>query len=161
MCFDIRITNIIEWIIVIFLAVFGWYIAIRSTIIQQKKERYNDLIQDFHEFVYKFRYTILPDLLSSNDKKYIIQDINHQIKFIYFKAKNLDSLTKDINNKIEQRIKKAGEDFTDSVLLDHDIEDALISSAGDERSETQRKDFYRFVDKFIGECYSITKFNPN
>jgi hypothetical protein len=156
---DINLTNIIEWIIAISLGIGGWYVAIRSTLSQQRKERYNDLVQDFHSFIYNFRFQFLPDLISQDEKKYIIQNINRQIKYIYFKAADVDSLTQNTKNKIYQKIKDTGEIFTDSVLLDSDIENALISSDTNEQIEMQRKNFFQFVDKFIEDCYSITRFN--
>jgi hypothetical protein len=159
MNFDIKITNIIEWIIAISLGIIGWFIAIKSTLSQQEKERYNDLIQDFHMFIYNFRFNFLQDLIKENNNKYIIQNINHQIKFIYYKAKDIDSLTRNKKNKIFEKIKKAGEEFADSALLDHDIENALISKEKDTKIEIQKKNFLQFADKFVETCYSVTGFS--
>jgi hypothetical protein len=159
MCIDIQITNIIEWIIAISLGIVGWYVAIRSTLSQQNKERYNTLIQDFHDFIYKFRHTFLPDLILGDNKRYIIHDINSQIKFIYCKARDLDELARNDKKKIFLKIKNIGEKFIDSTLLDSDIENALISSENNEHTEFYRKNFYRFVDEFLDGCYSTTRFN--
>ena len=154
---DIKLTNIIEWIIAISLGIFGWFIAIRSTLSQQKKERYNNLIQDFHSFLYDFRFIFLQDLITKNKNKYCIQNVNRQIKYIYFKAQNLDALTN--NEKIFEKVKSAGEEFTDSALLDPDIENALISIERNEQVDIQERNFLQFADKFVESCYSLTKFN--
>jgi hypothetical protein len=154
---DIKITNIIEWIIAIFLGIIGWYVAIKSTLSQQKKERYYDLIQDFHTFIFNFRLFLHNSIKETNDK-YIIQNISHQIKFIYFKSKDLDSFIKNKENKIYDKIKKAGEEFTDSALLDFDIENALISTDESEQVMVHKKNFLQFSDKFVEACYSITGF---
>jgi len=157
--FDIKITNIIEWVIAISLGILGWFIAIHSTLSQQKKERYNDLIQDFHSFIYNFRFHYLRELIEENNNKYIIQNINRQVKIIYYKAKDLDNLNKKDEQKIYEKIKKAGEEFTDTALLDPDIENALISSNKDNQVEMQINNFYLFADKFLDICYSATEFN--
>jgi len=159
MDFDIKITNIIEWIIAISLGIVGWFIAIKSTLSQQKKERYNDLIQDFHMFIYDFRFSFLQDLIAESNNKFIIQNINHQIKFIYYKVKDIDSLTKNKKDKIFEKIKRAGEEFTDSALLDPDIENALISVEKNVQIEIQKKNFLQFADKFVETCYSVTGFS--
>jgi len=156
---EIKLTNIIEWIIAISLGVLGWFIAIKSTLSQQKKERYNDLIQDFHLFIYNFRFIFLQDIIIKSNNKYIIQNINHQIKFIYYKAKDIDSLTKDNKNKIYEKIKNAGEEFIDSALLAHDIENALISMEKNEQTEAQINNFLQFAYKFVETCYSVTGFS--
>jgi hypothetical protein len=153
---DIKIANIIEWVIVISLAIIGWYIAIKSTLSQQRKERYYNLIQDFHTFIFDFR-VFLNNAVTEKNNKYIVQNINHQIKFIYFKAKDLDSFTRKKNKKYDS-IKKAGEEFTDSALLDLDIENALISTDESQQDKIHKKNFLQFADKFIETCYSITGF---
>ena len=156
---DIKITNIIEWIIVISLGIVGWFIAIKSTLSQQKKERYNDLIQDFHLFIYNFRFGFLQDIIVNSNNKYIIQNINHQIKFIYYKAKDIDSLTRDKKKRIYEKIKKAGEEFIDSALLVRDIENALISIKKNKQTETQINNFLQFAYKFVETCYSVAGFS--
>jgi pyruvate-formate lyase len=153
----IEITNIIEWLIAILFGIGGWYVAIKSTISQQRKERYNDLIQDFHSFIYEFR-SFLQELVSKKNDKNIIQGINSQIKFIYYKAQNLDRLAKNKDNAIYQKVNKAGEEFYD-LLLDPDIESALISSEENVQTEEKKKNLLRFADKFIEVCYSAAKFN--
>ena len=159
MCDDIKIINIIEWLIVLSLGIIGWYIAIRSSLSQQNKERYNNLVQDFHSFVYDFRYTFLEALLVESKDKYVVQNIVRQIKYIYFKAENLDSLVKDKKNKIYEKIKNEGENFIDSALLDPDIEYALISVKNSKQVEIQKKNFLQFADKFFNNCSSLTKFS--
>jgi hypothetical protein len=159
MNYGIKITDIIEWIIALFLGITGWYIAIRSTLSQQKKERYNDLVQDFHLFIHNFRFVFLQDMIENKNKTYNIQNINHQIKYIYLKAKDIDSLTRNKNKKIYEKIKNAGETFIDSSLLVYNIENALISTENNEQIETQKNNFLQFADKFVETCYSVTVFS--
>ena len=154
---DINLSNIIEWIIALTLGILGWFVAIKSTLSQQKKERYNNLIEDFHSFTYNFRFHYLNELIDRNNKKYIIQDINRQIKIIYFKARDLDSLNRS-KIKIYDKIKKAGEEFVDSALLDRNIEIALIAQKRNEQNEIQINNFQQLMDKFLETCYLSTEF---
>jgi hypothetical protein len=155
---DINIVNIIEWIIAIFLGVTGWYIAIRSTLFQQKKERYNDLVHDFHQFIYDFRFNFLREIIVNNND-FSILNINRQIKFIYYKTKDIDSLTKSKEKKIYEKIKNAGEIFIDSTLLVIEIENSLISKKKNKQIEAQKKIFLQFADRFVETCYSVTGFS--
>ena len=156
---EIKITHIIEWIITLSLGIIGWYVAIRSTLSQQKKERYNDLVHDFHVFIFNFRYVFLQDLIKGSNNKYNVQNINSQVKYIYYKAKDLDTFIKNKNNRIYEKIKNEGEVFTDSTLLDPGIENALISNKKNKHIDVQKKNFLMFADIFFEKCYSLSKFN--
>jgi hypothetical protein len=159
MCINIPLSDIIEWLIAIFLGIGGWYVASKSTLIQQKQERYNNLIQEFHQFISDFQLSFLPGLLDQKNNKHIIQQINNHLKFIYWKARDLDGLGIKKRDKIYEKIKKVGEEFNDAALLDIDIENALISGKTNEKIESQKKNFLLLANKFVENCYEISKFN--
>jgi hypothetical protein len=156
MCFDIRISNIIEWVIAIFLGIGGWFVATRSALAQQRQDRYNNLIQEFHQFVSDFQLNTLPVLMKQKEDKYTIQKINNHVKFIYWKARDLDLLALNKNERIYEKIRKAGEEFVDSTLLDPYIESALISY--NKESLEYKNKFLQLANKFVENCYAISKF---
>ncbi|GHU15995.1 hypothetical protein FACS1894163_04540 [Spirochaetia bacterium] len=159
MCININLSNIIEWLIAIFLGIGGWYVANRSTLKQQKQERYNNLVQDFHQFISDFQLNVLPNMINQNNDKYVIQRINNYLKFIYWKARDIDSLNHALEKKIYTPIKKVGEDFVDAALLDPNIESALLASSGNKQLAVYKNKFVQLANEFIEKCYEISKFN--
>jgi hypothetical protein len=152
---NIEISNLVEWVIAIGLGIGGWYFASRSTLSQQRQERYNDLIQEFHQFMADFQLNFLPELFAQEDHQFIVQRINTHVKFIYWKAKDIDNLSVKNKIKIFDNVKRAGEEFIDNTLLSKEIETVLMNKDGDEITKNK---FLLLAHKFVEDCYIVTKF---
>ncbi|MDR0506931.1 MAG: hypothetical protein LBH32_08990 [Dysgonamonadaceae bacterium] len=153
-----NLSNIVEWIIAIALGIGGWYVAGRSSLSLQRKERYNNLVQDFHQFVSDFHLQVLPEMLKKNEDQYVVQKINNYLKFIYWKARDIDSFILKNDKKIYDKIKTAGEEFVDSALLDHDIETALIASKNSKKIIEYKNKFFQIANDFVEKCYGISNY---